>query len=356
MRKRIYAQTGAGFDTGDPYFDQPAFDPYADLLKSAGAAYLGNSISSKAYFDYLYPDDKVMAKKKSKQSALLSGAIGGASALVTQYGERQDYKRNAKWLADQRADQYYRVPYDRYSYNENLNNPYNQTAYKHGGKVRYQDGGEVEMEAPDEQVVLDSTFDDSQQGYQQDYPEYEAYEDPLPLTPDGMYDLNSFVPTLGNSPHRMNISSGDVASTVQQIARHESGGDYGAVNTLGGKAALNATGKYQFVPKYWHQEIAKFQGTEGKTQAETMEAFRQNPGIQDAFMSHVVSKYYLPEVKNLLPLAKQYGLDQNALIKMLHYRGIEDTRDRLRTGNFEVSQWEKKTYNNPDILSYVRGK
>jgi hypothetical protein len=89
---------------------------------------------------------------------------------------------------------------------------------------------------------------------------------------------------------------------------------------------------------------------------ETMDYFKNNPQVQEGFMRHVVNKYYLPEVKTLLPMARQYGIDQEGLIKMLHYRGIDDTRKRLQTGNFEVSQKEKALYNNPDILTYVRGR
>ena len=361
----LYAQNGMGFNARDPYFDNPPIDPALDLIKSAGSAYLGNRMSSQAYFDWLYPDDKEKAKKLSQRSAAISGAVGGVSAALTQYGESQDYKRNAKWIADRQADQYYRVPYDRYSYNENLSNPYNQTAYKKGGKIRsWQEGGEVfddEFEPDTEPVNEQVVFDSTQQGESNysdfdTYDSYEGFEDPLPLSPDGDFDLSKMTPTLGNTPHRMNITGGDVSSTVAEIAQHESGGDYGIVNRSGGAAAINATGKYQFVPKYWHKEIAEFQGTTGKSQEETMEAFRTNPKVQDAFMNHVVNKYYLPEVKSLLPMAKQYGIDQGGLIKMLHYRGIEDTRRRLRTGDFTVSQKEKKLYNNPDILDYVRGK
>lgn len=369
MKPLVRAQNGLGFDARDPYFDQPTIDPYTDVLKSAGSAYLGAGTQSKAWFDHLYPDDPERAKREAKRSSIAQGVVGGLSALSTQYGERQDYKRNAKWIADQKAKDYYHLPYDRYSYNENLSNPYNQTAYRQGGKTRgyYQDGGMEpdtentetwdDSEAPSEQVVFDSTGQGDGDGRDwEGMGDYDTYEDPLPLTPDGEVDYSAFRPTLGNSPLRTNITSGDVASTVSAIGQHESGGDYGAVNTMGGKAALNATGKYQFVPKYWAPEIAKFQGTEGKTQAETMEAFRQNPRVQEAFMNHVVSTYYLPEVKNLLPYAKRYGIDQAGLIKMLHYRGISDTKRRLFSGDFSVSQKEKTLYGNPDILQYVRGK
>lgn len=361
-----------GFDANDPYFDRPALDPYLDTLKSAGAAFLGNRISSKAYFDWLYPNDSKKADDASKRSAVISGLLGAGSSIVTQYGEKRAYERNMEWLQKRKAKDYYRLPYDRYSYNENLANPYNQTAYKKGGKVRmrYQDGGSPYGGAPyggmpddedtelypdneqseygNEQVVLDSTFQDTP--YQS-----QGYEDELPMNDTGDLDLSALTPTLGNQPLRYSLTADDISSAIDEIGQHESGGNYSAVNTSGGANALYATGKYQFVPKYWHKEIAQFQGTEGKSQEETMAAFRRSPAVQEAFMRHVTNKYYLPEVQSLLPLARQYGIDQKGLIKMLHYRGIQDTRRRLETGDFSLAKSEKALYNNPDILAYVRG-
>ena len=356
--KTLKAQNGLSV-FGDPsaYGTLP-IDPVLDITKSAGAAYLGNRISSKAYFDYLYPDDKKEADMRSQRSALISGAIGGVSAAVSQFGQRRDYQDYMDRIQRQKDSEYYRLPTDRYAFNEYLDNPYNQSAYKNGGKIRYQDGGEytgeTELEQPDvptaprEQVYFDSTSPEPS-GY------YEP-EDDYPMTEDGELDFSSFKPTLGSTPLRFNIGNDDVEATISQIAQHESGGRYDVVNTSGGASAINATGKYQFVPKYWHKEIAQFQGTEGKSMEETMEAFKSNPQAQEGFMRHVVNKYYLPEVKGLLPLAKRYGIDQAGLIKMMHYRGIEDTKRRLSTGDFEVSKKEKQLYNNPDILSYVRGQ
>ena len=189
--------------------------------------------------------------------------------------------------------------------------------------------------------VFDSTEPESQ------------YQDELPMNEDG-YDLSKFTPTLGSAPLVNSMTASTVQDTISRIGQKESGGRYDLVNTSGGKNAIYATGKYQFVPKYWHTQIAEFQGTQGKSMAETMEVFRKNPQTQDAFMQHVTNDIYLPEVKKLLPLARHYGLGQDALIKMLHYRGIADTRKRLETGDFSVSQRERSLYKNPDILSYIK--
>ena len=348
----VKAQNGLSI-YGDPAALNP-IDNSLDVLKSAGSAYLGNKISSQAYFDAIMPNDPAEAKRRSNISAGISGAIGGASSILSMYNQRQDYQDNIRQIKNRQADQYYRLPVDRYAYNSFLTNPYGQTSYQDGGEVgMYMEEDTQDTQgmpeapaSPKQQVTFDSTFEESDQYYP---------EDDIPMNESGV-DMASFRPTLGNVPTRFVMESGDIESTIARIGQHESGGDYEVVNTSGGKAAINATGKYQFVPKYWHKEIAQYQGTEGKSMEETMSYFKNNPSIQEGFMRHVVNKYYLPEVKTLLPLAKQYGIDQEGLIKMLHYRGIEDTRNRLRTGNFEVSQKEKTLYNNPDILSYIRGR
>lgn len=142
-----------------------------------------------------------------------------------------------------------------------------------------------------------------------------------------------------------NIQSG----VIDQIGQQESGGNYDAVNPYGG-----ATGKYQFLPSAWAGQIKSFMGLpDSFTRDQVMQAFRKSPQSQEQFMQYVTEKIYKPEVEKLRPLALKYGLDDNKLIRMLHYRGLGDTRKRLQTGNFEVSQEEKAKYKNPDILSYL---
>lgn len=351
----IYAQRGVGFETYNPYHD---VDRYLDVAKSAGASFLASQTYHNAYYGNKYPDDPLRAQKNAQGAAFVSGALGGIRGLTSLYAEGRDYQLEQERLQRLRANEYYRVPTDRYNYSEFSGNAFNNTAYEMGGytprlmrkgkKRRYQVGGYVEeIEPLNEQVVFDSTFETSTN--QQD--EYET-EDVLPYNTEG-YDFSKFKPTLGNIPTRYVLDDSDIQSTINSIAVKESGGRYDVVNRTGGASAIYATGKYQFVPKYWASKIAAFQGTQGKTQDETMEHFRNNPQIQDAFMAHVVNTIYLPEVKNLLPIAKKYGLGQDALIKMLHYRGVADTRRRLNSGNFETPQSEKVKYNNPDILSYI---
>ena len=449
------AQNGIGYNL--PEYSPS--DSFLDITKSIGSSYLGSKMFHDAYYTDKYPKDPEEAKKRAQQAAITSGVLGGVRSIFSQIKENRDYQFEQDRIRKLQAKNYYRLPVDNYSYNENLVNPYNNTGYKNGGaigKKKCQTGGLLDTLLPDqtrdtfskygqptvipakpmdaysrafkdslpgvdlikpelrqEFNILDASarlnvglaeqtstkslskpvpfrerkyggwanmyqdggvtgstdsgayvqaatevFDSTDPG-----PEYtsrnDSYftsaQDELPMNDSGQgYDLSKFTPTLGGAPLNNNFNASSVQGVIDQIAIKESGGRYDIVNTKGGSKAIFATGKYQFVPKYWHKQIAEFQGTQGRSMQETMEHFRQSPQTQDAFMQHVVSNVYMPAVKRMLPLARAYGLGQNELIKMIHYRGISDTEKRLQTGNFKVSASEKSTWNNPDILSYIK--
>lgn len=141
-------------------------------------------------------------------------------------------------------------------------------------------------------------------------------------------------------------SSSDVISNIEAL---ESGGNPEAINPT-----TNATGLFQFVPKYWAGQIKSFMGLpQTFTQEQVMQAFKKNEKVQRDFMNYVVNDIYMPEVEKLRPLAKKYGIDDNKLIKLLHYRGLSDAKRRLQTGDFTVSAEEKAKYGNPEILDYL---
>ena len=119
---------------------------------------------------------------------------------------------------------------------------------------------------------------------------------------------------------------------------------------------IGATSYYQFTPQ-WADEIANFMGLPANTpKSQVMAAFAKNPQVQDQFMQHVVQNIYMPKIEQLRPLINKYGFSDDEMIKFLHYRGLNDTEKRLKTGDFEVSQEEKRKYKNPDILSYIKSK
>lgn len=136
---------------------------------------------------------------------------------------------------------------------------------------------------------------------------------------------------------------------VSKIGAQESAGNYEAINPYSG-----AVGKYQFVPSHWSGQIKSYMGLpDSYNREQVMEAFKRNPEAQENFMSFVTNSIYKPEAERLLPLAQKYGMDEDKVIRMLHYRGIGDTRRRLKEGDFSVSQEEKAKYKNPDVLEYL---
>lgn len=162
------------------------------------------------------------------------------------------------------------------------------------------------------------------------------------LFDDEDYDYNDYSV---NNEYFSSTNPGDV---INKIGKQESGGDYGARNPYS-----SATGKYQFL-KSWAGQIKSFAGYPNSFDADqVMESFRRDPRLQEEFMQHVVNDIYMPEVEKLQPIASRYGLDQDKLIRMIHFRGIGDTRKRLKTGDFSVSQEEKDRFKNPDIMSYL---
>lgn len=141
-------------------------------------------------------------------------------------------------------------------------------------------------------------------------------------------------------------SSLDVISNIEAL---ESGGNPEAINPTSG-----AVGLFQFLPRYWSGQIKSFMGLpQTFTQEQVMQVFKKNEKVQRDFMNHVVNDIYMPEVEKLRPLAKKYGLSDDKIIKLLHYRGISDAKKRLQTGDFTVSTEEKAKYKNPDILTYL---
>lgn len=72
-------------------------------------------------------------------SAINTGLNSTASLIQTIRRNKEERERTSKEF----ANEYYKVPYDRYSYQENLNDPYQPNAFKSGGRVnkKYENGG-----------------------------------------------------------------------------------------------------------------------------------------------------------------------------------------------------------------------
>ena len=183
------------------------------------------------------------------------------------------------------------------------------------------ENSEQEMKVNQNQELLKWVFEDTDD-YSPIQDEYENYESQSPgINPEGV---------------------------IAGIGQSESGGDYSVINPTTG-----TTGKYQFHPKYWATQIGEFMGIDG-TNDEIMSEFKNSPKTQEAFMNHVVNNIYKPEIKKLKPYADKYGFTEDQMVRFLHYRGLADTKKRLVSGNFEVSQAEKEKYQNPNILDYIK--
>ena len=224
--------------------------------------------------------------------------------------------------------------------------------------VMMQEGGEIDPQEPQPTPDTESLYSPDFQSpiQQEDFAPEESFksgleswifqdEAPIPDKELAEKYSQSFAP--------MSYSGGSSSSSgnvIDQIKRHESGGNPEAVNMIG------ATSYYQFTPQ-WADEIANFMGLPANTpKSQVMAAFAKNPQVQDQFMQHVVQNIYMPKIEQLRPLINKYGFSDDEMIKFLHYRGLNDTEKRLKTGDFEVSQEEKRKYKNPDILSYIKSK
>lgn len=141
----------------------------------------------------------------------------------------------------------------------------------------------------------------------------------------------------------------DTNAIIQKIGYNESRGNYGVVNDVSG-----TTGKYQFHPTYWGPQIRDYMNLPASTPISTvMEDFRTNPKVQEEFMSKVVEEVYKPQIPKLMGYASKYGFNQEQLIRLMHYRGIDGAKKRLMSGDFSISAQEKAKYKNPEILDYL---
>ena len=222
--------------------------------------------------------------------------------------------------------------------------------------VEHQEGGEYNAKTDlysqeyDPNVFLGIVKDDLQIAEQEDKIESQMESW---LFDDEDYDYNEV-----NNNYFSNISQASQASSpsypsildvVSKIGQQESAGKYDAINPYSG-----AVGKYQFVPSHWAGQIKSFLGLpDSYSKEQVMEVFKKNPQYQEDFMEYVTTSIYKPEAQKLMPLAQKYGMDEDKVVRMLHYRGIGDTRRRLKEGDFSVSQEEKSKYKNPDILTYL---
>jgi hypothetical protein len=194
--------------------------------------------------------------------------------------------------------------------------------------------GYFEESIPDEDesdVVNDAQTDAVNEGVNEDgMTEEEQYNDVFEEE-GGWPGMSMMIPSKGGEPNNKSLS--------QQIADKESsGGNYKALNKR-----TNAVGKYQFLWKYWGDDIKK------KTGVKNEQEFLNNPAAQESFYSAYEKTHLLPGVKKL---KKEITTDltDSQVAKLIHFRGENGARkylkgelpDKPESYNMSISKYIKK--------------
>lgn len=290
---------------------------------------------------------------KTKMNEGFGSALTGAVQLATMFQKGGKQERKKLVYDSQGKLKIITIPNPKPTPEGIPNNPHygepmRDTSAKSKSKDRFrgmQEGGEYDptkdlyspeyvVESPEIQTLNNEIIQIQQEDKQQSLFENWLFQDD--------YEENE----INNS--YFNSSNSQTNNVISQIGQQESGGNYQAKNPYS-----SATGKYQFTNQ-WAGQIKSFMGLpQSYNTDQVMEAFKNSPDSQESFMQYVVEDIYKPEVEKLRPLAQRYGLNDDKLIRMLHYRGLADTRKRLQSGDFSVSEEEKRKYRNPDILTYL---
>jgi len=215
-----------------------------------------------------------------------------------------------------------------------------------------QDGGEIDTESlysADFQGVEQSSSlmaEDPESAFKSTMMEWIMEDEEPAQGQEYSEEVVSETPTSGGN---YSSSTPEFSNVIDAIAYNESRGRYDVVNEK-----TQTVGKYQFMEKYWADKIRDYMGLPASmSKREVMNQFKNTPDAQEGFMKRTVAKEYMPEVKKMKPYADKYGLTEDDLVRIIHYRGIKNTWDRLRTGDFEVSQSEQEEFGNPSIEQYL---
>lgn len=133
------AQYGTGFNYYNPMRDA---DNFLNIPKAAFSSYLAGRSVETGFAERKYggiadkEERERMVNRDANRAGLFSGALGAINATASIIGERNAWRREQERIAKLNAGNYYQMPYDEYSYNQESINPYNATAYKKGGLVR----------------------------------------------------------------------------------------------------------------------------------------------------------------------------------------------------------------------------
>lgn len=105
--------------------------------------------------------------------------------------------------------------------------------------------------------------------------------------------------------------TGDINDFKERIYTVESktSGGYDAYNKHTG-----ATGKYQFLPKYFRNEVARLFGV-------SWSEFAKSPELQERLMNYHINTLLKPTAKELMNKFPNSGLNEAQLMALVHFKG-----------------------------------
>jgi hypothetical protein len=132
-----------------------------------------------------------------------------------------------------------------------------------------------------------------------------------------------------------------VAEWKRGIAAVESAADgYAAYNKH-----TKALGKYQFVPRWWWQDIVSYAKI-NNIPLETHQDFLDNPELQENYMTFVYENYHLTQAEMIAEdVCTVFDLEEIAAL--IHFKGYKDARSWIKTGIDPTSK------NNVSIRKYL---
>lgn len=146
------------------------------------------------------------------------------------------------------------------------------------------------------------------------------------------------MPPLKSLEANTNNYLADVNSFKEQVAHIESRGNYNAMNK-----DTKATGKYQFIPRYHKEEVARLFGVDWNT-------FYTKPELQERYMDYWTEKTLRPTAQKLLAQYPNAGYNINQLMGMVHFQGEGGARSQLKQGTTNT----KVGYNAITTDQYVK--
>lgn len=135
--------------------------------------------------------------------------------------------------------------------------------------------------------------------------------------------------------------TGDINDFKERIyaVESKSNGGYAAYNPHTG-----ATGKYQFLPKYFKNEVTRLFGV-------SWSEFAKSPELQERLMNYHINTTLRPSAKELMNSFPNAGLSEAQLMALVHFKGKKGAAQELsnpklmnKTTNINISSARYLSY------------